>query len=192
MFGIERTNYSSLSDERLMEGVTKGERLAFEALYDRYFNKLVWFARSFIHDAPLSEDIVQDIFIRLIERPEQFDKDRKFSTWIYVVTSNRCKQKLRDEKNRQRILEENVIPYKEHVSQLTGTSDLRMLKEKIQVVYSGLSEKEKSIYSLRFEQELGIKEIAGILEIPEGSVKSGIYYLLKKLAHHLKDFSHEY
>lgn len=175
-----------------MAGVVDGDRQAFETLYDRYFNKLVWFARGFVEETNRAEDLVQDVFIRIIENPDLFDSSKKFSTWMYVVTSNRCKQVLRDEKNRLRILQENVFPYSEKTSQVAGSSDLNLLKEKIQSIYSTLSEKEKNIYTLRFDQELSIKEIAEILELPEGSIKSGIFYLLKKLAHHLKDFTHEY
>ena len=192
MFRISRTDYISLTDEQLMERVSKAERKAFETLYDRYFNKLVWFAQSFVDDVQCAEDIVQEVFIKLIENHNRFDRDKKFSTWIYVITSNRCKHYLRDEKNRVRILRENVIPFKDDKTELNSTSDFKLLKEKIQLIYIGLSEKEKNIYSLRFEQELGIKEISVIMNIPEGSVKSGIYYLLKKLAQQLKDFSHEY
>jgi RNA polymerase sigma-70 factor, ECF subfamily len=192
MFGINRTNYASLSDEVLMEKISKAEKQAFEILYDRYFNKLVWFARSFMDDVQHSEDLIQEVFIKLIEKPEQFDRTKKFSTWIYVVTSNRCKQALRDKKNRLRILEENVLPYKDKVSEINTNSDYRLLKNRIEDICCGLTEKEKSIYTLRFEQELAIKEIAMILQIPEGSVKSGIYYLLKKFAYQLKDFSHEH
>ena len=54
-----------------------------------------------------------------------------------------------------------------------------------------LNEKEQRIFKLRFEQDLPIKEIAEILSIPEGSVKSGIYYLLKKMSHKLKEFRYE-
>jgi RNA polymerase sigma-70 factor, ECF subfamily len=192
MFGINRTNYASLSDEVLMEKISKAEKQAFEILYDRYFNKLVWFARSFMDDVQHSEDLIQEVFIKLIEKPEQFDRTKKFSTWIYVVTSNRCKQALRDKKNRLRILEENVLPYKDKVSEINTNSDYRLLKNRIEDICCGLTEKEKSIYTLRFEQELAIKEIAMILQMPEGSVKSGIYYLLKKFAYQLKDFSHEH
>ena len=192
MFRISRTDYPSLTDEKLMERISKAERIAFEVLYDRYFNKLVWFARGFVEDVQSAEDIVQEVFIKLIERPEQFDQSKTFSTWIYVVTSNKCKQGLRDQKNRLRILEENVLPYVDKNSQLNESSDFKLLRERIQVIFAGLSEKEKNIYSLRFEQELGIKEISVIMDIPEGSVKSGIYYLLKKLSQQLKDFSHEY
>lgn len=139
-----------------------------------------------------AEDFVQDVFIKLIERPGQFDRTKRFSTWVYVITANRCRQGLRDEKNRLRILEENVFPFKETSTQPAYASDLNFLKERIRGVYSGFSEKEKNIYTLRFEEDMSIREIAEILEIPEGSVKSGIYYLLKKFAHHLKDFNHEY
>ncbi|WP_317897003.1 RNA polymerase sigma factor [Aurantibacillus circumpalustris] len=192
MFRISRTDYLSLTDEQLMERISKAERNAFEILYDRYFNKLVWFARGFVEDVQCAEDIVQEVFIKLIDNHNRFDLDKKFSTWIYVITSNRCKHYLRDEKNRLRILRENVIPFKDEKAELNSTSDFKLLKERIQLIYVGLSEKEKNIYSLRFEQELGIKEISVIMNIPEGSVKSGIYYLLKKLAQQLKDFSHEY
>ncbi len=175
-----------------MEWISRGEKKAFEEIYDRYFNKLVWFARSFVSDVQKAEDLVQDVFIKVIERPQLFDNDKRFSTWIYTVISNRCKQFLRDEKNRLRILEENVLPFKPVFSETAGGADLTNLRLKIQLALEGLSDKERAIYTLRFEQELSVKDIALILELPEGSIKSGIYYLLKKLAIHLKDFSHEY
>lgn len=175
-----------------MEWISRGEKKAFVELYDRYFNKLIWFARSFVSDVQKAEDLVQDVFLKVIERPELFNKNKRFSTWIYTVISNRCKQFLRDEKNRLRILEENVLPFKPVFSESGGGADLTHLKLKIQLALEGLSEKERAIYNLRFEQELSIKDIALVLELPEGSIKSGIYYLLKKLATHLKDFNHEY
>lgn len=191
MFGINRISYSELTDEQLMHRISQGEKKAFEVLYDRYFNKLVWFARGFVSNVQRAEDLVQEVFIKLIERPELFNNEKRFSTWIYVITSNRCKQVLRDEKNRLRILEENVLPFKAQFSESELNSDLAVLKERIQILLEQLSEKERAIYTLRIEQELSIKDIALILELPEGSIKSGIYYLLKKLAIHLKDFNHE-
>lgn len=191
MFVIKRINYSELTDEELMRRISKGEKKAFEVLYDRYFNKLVWFARGFVSNVQRAEDLVQDVFIKLIERPELFNKEKRFSTWVYVITSNRCKQVLRDEKNRLRILEENVLPFKAQFSESELNSDLVVLKERIHVLLEELSDKERAIYTLRIEQELSIKDIALILELPEGSIKSGIYYLLKKLAIQLKDFNHE-
>lgn len=171
--------------------LSEGNRGAFELLYNRYFNKLVWFAKSFLNDQQKAEDAVQEVFIKLIERHQQFDATKKFSTWIYTITGNQCKQIIRNEENRLRILKDEVIVHAPKAGHMRVNSDHRLLKEKLDRAYETFSEKEKSIYILRFEQELSIKEISEITGLAEGSVKSGIFYLLKKLSVHLKEFKHE-
>src|SRR4051812_47301468 len=115
MFNGKKIKPLELPDEQLMQLICKGGRGAFETLYDRYFNKLVWFAQGFTDDVQQAEDLVQDVFIKVIERPEKFDATKKFSTWIYVVTSNLCKQNIRNRKNRLRIIEQNAAPLTETV-----------------------------------------------------------------------------
>jgi RNA polymerase sigma-70 factor (ECF subfamily) len=173
-----------------MQLVCKGERAAFETLYDRYFNKLVWYSRRVIDDLHQAEDAVQEVFVKIIEKPGSFDPGRKFSTWIYTVTANMCRNILRDTQNRSRILEENAGAQTEAHAQQQHELDHELLRDRIRAAYRDLNEKEKSIFVLRFEQELSLREIADVMSIPEGSVKSGIYYLLKKIATHLKDFNH--
>jgi RNA polymerase sigma-70 factor (ECF subfamily) len=179
------------SDEELMRRICRAERKAFELLYERYFDKLVWFARGFVDGTHAAEDIVQEVFLKIIERPEQFDPGKKFSTWVYTVTANSCRQALRNEQNRLRIIRENNASYPAETENAREIHDTELLQKNISAAYESMNEKEKNIYTLRFGQELSIKEIAGIIQIPEGSVKSGIYYLLKKIAQHVKDFSHE-
>ncbi|MCD6066415.1 MAG: hypothetical protein K0S33_1241 [Bacteroidetes bacterium] len=184
-------NNTQRTDEELMAQVVQGDRMAFEMLYDRYFDKLVWFARGFMDDLQKAEDLVQEVFIKIIKRPELFDTDKKFSTWIYTVTGNVCRNALRDEQNRHRLMEEQIRPVHENSTVIHHQADYHLLKERIKKVLETLSNKERNIYLLRFEQELSIREIAEIMDIPEGSVKSGIYYLLKKFSNHLKEFMHE-
>lgn len=172
-----------------MQMICKGDREAFEILYDRYFNKLVWFAQRFIQNLHQAEDAVQEVFMKIIEQPEKFDGDKKFSNWVYTVTGNTCRNIIRDTQNRLRILDERNS-HKPGSVDMQHNLDYDLLQEKIRVAYRGLNEKEKNIFVLRFEQELSLKEISEIISIPEGSVKSGIYYLLKKFANHLKEFNH--
>jgi RNA polymerase sigma-70 factor (ECF subfamily) len=185
--GFIKISPESKSNENLMTLIALGNKEAFEILYDRFFYKLVWFAQSFIADKQKAEDVVQEIFIKIIENPKQFDTSKKFTTWVYTITGNACKNTLRNEQNRSRILEKNQAQNPSNTIQ-NHAIDKSILKQKIQLGFNELNEKEKSIYTLRFEQELSIKEIADIMNIPEGSVKSGIYYLLKKFTTHLKDF----
>ncbi len=179
---------AEIGDEILMKQLNEGNRLAFELLYNRYFDKLVGFAVSFLGDVQKAEDVVQEVFMKIIDQPEQFDQDRKFSTWIYTVTGNKCRNLIRDEQNRAKIVSETRRDSESNT--IHHDSDLQLLTNKIQRTLATLSEKEKSLYVLRFEQELSIKEISAIVNIPEGSVKSGVYYLLKKFATQLKEFTH--
>lgn len=190
MLGLFHNINENSSDEELMRGVAKGNRRAFEMLYDRYFDRLAGFGRRLLaNDYQAAEDIVQELFMKIIHQPQAFDAQKKFSTWAYTVVKNKCFNYLRNEQNRKELAEQNyvfatsVVPH--------SASDAAMLKKKIARVFETLNEKEKALFVLRFEQELSIQKIAEIIEIPEGSVKSGIYYMLKKIAAQLKDYIHE-
>jgi len=166
-----------------------GNEAAFETIYDRYFDKLVWFAFGHTDNMELAKDVVQDVFIRIIEAPERFDADRRFSTWVYTVVANACSNQLRNQRTRSRLNDELRSLLPETTGNADGT-DFRLMQHRIKKLVDNLTEKERNIYLLRFEQELSIKEIAGILRLPEGSVKSGIFYLLRKLGKQLKEFTH--
>lgn len=188
MFNISNSPDRMSSDEQLMLLVGKGNRKAFELLYERYFDKLAWFARTFLNNEQLAEDTVQEIFMKIITNPSHFDIEKRFSTWVYTSVGNSCKNLLRNQKNQERLHNENF-----HVAAFENApnDDKLFLRKHIESILLQLSEKEQRIFKLRFEQDLAIKEIAEILAIPEGSVKSGIYYLLKKMAIQLKEFRYE-
>lgn len=179
------------TDEQLMQFICRGNALAFEILYDRYFRKLAAYAYSFLGNGQQAEDTVQEVFLKIVENPGQFDLTKRFSTWVYTVTGNACRNVLRNEERRNRILEVNVKPLLNQAHEQGHNLDSGYIRKQVQQVYVGLSEKEKNIFVLRFEQELSIREISEILDIPEGSVKSGLFYLLKKFAGQLKELSHE-
>ena len=171
--------------------VLKGNKIAFELLYERYFNKMVWYANSFLDDIPSAEDAVQEVFIKIIQAPEKFDINRTFSTWIYHVTANHCKNRLRQERLRSETVRDQFNDTSLQTVQLNHQADMAYLQQILKDKFESLSEKERQIFTLRFEQQLPLKEIATILEIPEGSVKSGLYYLLKKYAHILNYYHYE-
>lgn len=170
--------------------ICNGNRFAFEILYDRYFDRLLWFAKGFLFDTQKAEDVVQEVFIRIMHHEKAFDHQRKFSTWVYTITGNLCKNQIRDEANRQRILKENQSYQPEEFPETMHTWDTEQLQIHLAMARSELTENEKVLLALRFEQELSIKEIAQIQNKPEGTIKSGLFYLLRKMAAHLKTYAH--
>jgi RNA polymerase sigma-70 factor (ECF subfamily) len=186
---IQSTNRTATtSDEVLMAQLASGKKEAFELLYERYFDKLVWFASGFLQQTEQAEDVVQEVFLQIIRSPHQFDSQRKFSTWVYTLTGNACRTMLKTDRNRERLLEQEVIPFVAIHDQVYQHSqhDYALLKKNIALAFGQLSDKEKSLFVLRFEEELSLSAISEILSLPEGSVKSGIYYLLKKISTSLK------
>src|ERR1700761_6110957 len=93
----ERTDrFSIYSDEELMLYLGSGEVEAFDTLYLRYSKRLmVYFTRMLNFDKALAEDALQDLFLKIAEAPEKFDRSRSFKTWIFSVASNRCKNYYR-------------------------------------------------------------------------------------------------
>lgn len=168
----------------------RGESPAFGLLYQRYQPVLHAFAFRFLNDHTQAEDVIQDVFMKLAEKPEQFDLQRKFSSWIFTITANRCKNQLRERKQ--------FSGYHQHERNFSpGTirseqaADRPLLQKKLQQVYESLSEKEKTLFQLRFEKKLGLQQIANQMNMPLGSVKSGLYNLQKKYHPLIQHFSYE-
>lgn len=177
------------SDEALMQLAAKGRRIAFELIYDRYFEKLTWYAFGFIKDMQRSEDLVQDVFCVLIDNPTAFDHSLRFSTWMYTSVGNRCRNELRNRNNRAILLKQHAANNinSTETTQKAAEPDLR---ESIIPLLAELTDKERIVYHLRFEEERKLKDIAEVSGLPEGSVKSCIYYLTKKLAKQLKEIGY--
>ncbi len=191
MFLFNKNINKETNDEELMSLILKGHKLAFELLYERYFDKLVWYANGYLSDIHLSEDLVQEVFIKIIESPQRFNIEKRFSTWVYTLTANLAKNKLREHNTRKSFLKLNHTSQQEPSTQSQHTLDLKITEKWMNEIFDSLSEKEKDIYHLRFNEKMQIKEIAATMNLPEGSVKSGIYYLLKKYAQLLNHYTYE-
>ncbi|MBR9860007.1 sigma-70 family RNA polymerase sigma factor [bacterium] len=190
MFG-KFSSISSASDEKLAELLLDGNSKAMEALFERYFDLLFRFAYGYVKSEAIAEDLVQETFITLPEALRNFDRSRRFKTWIMTLVANRCKNHLRDSKNRARILDGMEMKTSSNFS-LDEKLDREAFRHEVKQIISKMSEKEQELYHLRFEMDLQIQEIAVTMNIPEGSVKSGIFYLLKKIKTPLKKISDEY
>ena len=185
-----KKRYEKFTDEELVRYIVKGHEKAFDELYQRYARKLhAYFYRNLGKDNSLANDFLQELFLKVIEKGELFDPQKKFSVWIYAVAGNLCK-------NEYRRIQRHAVPglpeeLPNHLFTESGAAD-----KHDSIVFGSLLQKEldkmeashRECFLLRFQQELSIKEISEILECPEGTVKSRIFYTLKKLAESLKYF----
>ncbi len=158
-------------------------------MYDRYFNKLVAFAYGILRNQAQAEDIAHDSFLSVLKNANQFDDTKKFSTWMFTIVKNNCINHINTNQRRKNIVE-NVFA-NDTTMQTHINYDKQLIQNKIATIKNQMSDKDKLVYRLRIEQELSIKEVAAIANIPEGTVKSSIFYSLKKIASQLKIYTNE-
>ena len=190
---IFKKNHSankSLSDEQLMLRLQNGEVAAFDQLYERYNQRLMYyFYRMLGANKELAEDFLQETFYKLINKPELFDTQKSFSTWIFSMAHNLCKNEYRSRSVRAIVVEEEN-PDK-HFSEGREESS----SPNIGLIFKTLEqfdETHKTVFLLKYREGFSIDEISEIMNIPKGTVKSRIHYtkqqLRKELAHVYQNF----
>jgi len=187
--GLFRTDYKALSDERLMEMIVRGDERAFGALYDRYQRKLItYFSRMLWNDRERAQDFLQELFTKIARKPDSYDPSRPFSTWLYSVANNMCKNEYRREGTRKAAVP-HLKAETSHVDGIHGDGvDRERFRERLDQELDKLDPDQKATFVMRYHEDMAIKEIAAAFAISEGTVKSRLFYTLKKLAERLNEF----
>lgn len=175
--------FTDFSDEELMRiYVLNNNSLAFEEVYKRYFNLLAKYIGWLAKDIDLGKDIAQTVFSKLYSDPELYRLDHDFKTWVYVTAKNRLKNQWRDVKNRNRILGESQFLDEATFSDPINSSKMLQVTEALE----HLSESHKDVFVLKYSSNLTIKEISEIYNCSEGTVKSRLFYAMKKIKEIIK------
>ncbi|RAW03375.1 RNA polymerase sigma factor [Pseudochryseolinea flava] len=167
------------SDEELMSLVQLGDGDAMTELYRRYAQKLVrYFHRMLYKNEAMAQDFLHDLFLRVIERADQFKQGYRFSTWLYSIAHNMCKNEYRKQAIRGR-QDLEAEPLSEDLYERFTQTEFRSALDRM---LDMMEEDDKNLFVLRHELEMTIEEISKVVDCPEGTVKSRLFYLKKKLA----------
>lgn len=175
-----------------MEKIRQGDELAFSELYDRYADKMMrYFYRMLGQNREKAEDFTQDLFTKIIEKPDLFDVTKKFSTWVYTMAHNMCKNEYRRLEVRKNMVQKEPNPHKtkDHGGEnFVEHMDHKNFVKMLEIELGLLDEKHRTTFLMRYQDEMSIKEISEVLGISEGTVKSRLFYTIKKLSEKLKVF----
>jgi RNA polymerase sigma-70 factor, ECF subfamily len=183
---LRNSSYQQLPDEELMETLANGSTGAFDELYQRYGQKMFgYFYRMLWKNKELAEDLTQELFIKLIKHAGSYEQGRSVSTWLYSIAHNLCKNEYR----KQEVRTKYMIMNKNKDERAGAVNpDLQRFKEAVHHCTSELDDQKKSLFILRFQEQLSVPQISTILGIPEGTVKSRLFYLLKEMKEKLRHF----
>jgi RNA polymerase sigma-70 factor (ECF subfamily) len=158
-----------------------GDEAAFADLFHQYKNLVYKTAYLMLEDPQEAEDTLQEVFIRVHRSLGSFDPDRgAFTTWLYRVTVNHCLNRRRKDRRVVHSLDEGVLPNRVNGRQRPPETQVET-DETIRQALGNLSEKLRAVVVLRYFWDLPYAEIADILDIPTGTVKSRLNLALNHL-----------
>lgn len=173
----------SLTDDELMQRVSsKDDDRAYNELYHRHARRLMgFFFRQLGGDEALAADLTQEAFMRIWMAREKF-AGTSFRTWLLTIAYNLAKNHFRHSEH-HRQYEQFIMQNQEEITesnifqQLEDEAFDQALKQELET----MSQESRLLFSLRFEEELTIPQIALVMTLPEGTVKSRLHTLTQTL-----------
>jgi RNA polymerase sigma-70 factor (ECF subfamily) len=160
------------SDEVLVTRVARGDARALETLCQRWERPLYSFLARQTGGRDV-DDLFQDTWLRVVRGAHRFDPGRRFSTWLFQIAVNRCRDW------RRRPPPDPVDPADQvDVPAPAGTSDARLDAERL---LAALPEGQRSAVILRYWHDCDEEDVARILRIPRGTVKSRLHHAMRRL-----------
>jgi RNA polymerase sigma-70 factor (ECF subfamily) len=171
------------SDEDLMVRVQAGDPQALSALIDRWRGPLYAFLWRRAGDG--ADDLFQESWMRVARARDRFDSSRRFSTWLFQIANNLCRDRWRRLDARRRALnclhEETRVSGRD-VAELSLPADTKLARR-----LEALPERLREVLVLRYYQDQSEAEIAEILSIPRGTVKSRLHAAVRAARELLKE-----
>ncbi|MBN1825894.1 MAG: sigma-70 family RNA polymerase sigma factor [Candidatus Eisenbacteria bacterium] len=182
MTGRGSTSEPRVTDEELMLLYQQGEEDAFTELVHRYKNKIVSTAYRVVGDYAKAEDVAQETFLRVHRNAARYRSIARFSTWIYTIALNVARNELRNTKRKRLVSldgfgaatdsDQGTYDIPDESSRPDDDASDRELNEIIHRTLKRLPVRYRTVLVLRDVQELTYEEIAEILKVPKGTVKS--------------------
>ena len=198
-----KSDSEKLTDAELLACFTQGDEAAFRKIVSRYKNGLYAFLKQFLNHQDMVEDVFQETFLQLFTSIDKFDTSRPLRPWLFTIAANKAKDALR-KKQRTAATTIGTIADSQEMSfddVLNGlTSDSTMPYEELQQsetasrvgqVIANMPENLREILILAYFNKFSYKQMARILSIPIGTVKSRLHTSVGRFAKEWKSIGRE-
>lgn len=162
--------------EDLIRLVALGDEAAFEELYDAVAPRVFGLVRRVVRDPAQSQEVTQEVFIDIWSQASRFDADRgKAMSWILVIAHRKAVDKVRaSQASSDRDLRQGIKEYQESYDDVADTVETQMESERVRIALASLTQPQQEAISLAYYGGYTHQEVAELLKIPVGTVKTRI------------------
>ena len=169
------------SDRSLIDRVRRGDTGGAGELFERYAPALLRFADRMLSDRLTAEEVTQEVFVKVISRAHQYDGRAEVSSWLFAIAANACRDRRRRDR-RAPVIPLEAIPEPAHRGEgIEGLIGNRERRDAVRKALTSLSEEQREALVLARYHGLPYAEIAGVLGISVGAVKTRIFRAVETL-----------
>lgn len=177
-----------LTDKELLDQFRNSEtrNYAFNLLVRQYQKKLYWHIRKILIDHDDTDDVLQNVFLKVWKSLDSFKAESQLYTWLYRIATNESINFLNQKKKRA------GIPLDEVSSFLASNieSDQYFKGDEIQTILQKailtLPDKQRIVFNMKYFEEMKYEEMSGILDTSVGALKASYHHAVKKIEEYLK------
>lgn len=177
----------------IARGLRRRDPDLLDRLIEQYQHRLLRYLVSLTADRAIAEDLFQETWMRVLERGHQYDGRHEFSTWLYTIARNLTIDHLRRKRPAVSLdalmeAEDSALPYEPASAGPSALDTVAQheVAERVTAAMSSLPIEYRETVVLRFQEGLGLEEIATLTKLPLGTVKSRLYRALNMLMNRLK------
>ncbi|MBN1787600.1 MAG: sigma-70 family RNA polymerase sigma factor [Sedimentisphaerales bacterium] len=176
-----------IDEAELLSRYIAGDSRAFQQLVTRYKDPLYAFLRRFLNQRQLIEEAFQETFLQLYRSRDSFDKDKPLRPWLYTIAANKAKDVLRKQQRQASVsltamaqpaelsIDDVVNSLKSYEITPYDEAERSERAERVRQIISDMPENLKEILILAYFEQFSYKQMAQILSIPIGTVKSRLH-----------------
>jgi RNA polymerase sigma-70 factor (ECF subfamily) len=160
---------------------------AFSLLVKKYQEKLYWHIRRMLVHHEDTNDVLQNMLIKVFRNLEKFRQDAGLYTWLYRIATNESLTYLEQQKKKRSISLSDTESYLSNTLKSETGFDANKLEWKLQLAIQSLPEKQKAVFCLRYYDEMPYEKMSEVLETSEGSLKASYHHAAKKIEEYIKN-----
>ena len=154
---------------------------AFTAIIKKYQEKLYWHIRRMIVDHDDTNDVLQNMFIKVWKGLENFREDSQLYTWLYRIATNESLSFLDQKKRKGTESFDEVESGLSNKIKADSNFDANKLEWKLQLAIQKLPERQRLVFNLRYYDEMPYEQMSRILDTSEGALKASYHHAAKKI-----------
>lgn len=190
-----------LEDHELMQRYADGDERAFALLFDRHRRPLYNFILRSCSRRDVADELLQDVFLRVIKSAHSYKPSAKFTTWVYTIARNACidaarrrsradvyslQNRIGSDDDDGETHQQRLVDGKAHSGSVD--TERRRFRDRLQTALETLPQEQREVFILREISGLRFREIADVLDAKVPTIKSRMRYALKQLRAELSEY----